>query len=228
MHVPGGKIAAAPAARSASKSCGGITPPTTIMMSGRPCAASSSRSCGHQREVPGGERVDADDVHVGLDRLPRDLGRGLEQRADVDVEAEVGERGGEHLLPAVVPVLAHLRHQDARPAALRLGELVGRRARLLDRRPRRSRPPRGTRRRSSGSSRRADRRPSPARRRSRRPSPSRAPRRSRARAGCSSPSSARGCGQRVERARDGGVVALGAQPLELLAPARRARRRCRP
>jgi hypothetical protein len=34
--VPGGKIAAAPASFSASKSCGGITPPTTIMMSSRP------------------------------------------------------------------------------------------------------------------------------------------------------------------------------------------------
>ena len=68
-------------------------PPTTIMMSSRPCSASSSRSSRHQRQVPGGERVDADDVDVGLDRLPRHLGRRLEQRAHVDVEAEVGERG---------------------------------------------------------------------------------------------------------------------------------------
>ena len=36
MTVPGGKIAAAPAARSASKSCGGMTPPTTTRMSSRP------------------------------------------------------------------------------------------------------------------------------------------------------------------------------------------------
>ena len=42
---------------------------------------------GHQREVPRGERGDADDVHVRLDGLPGHLGRGLEQRADVDVEA---------------------------------------------------------------------------------------------------------------------------------------------
>ena len=89
---------------------------------------------GHQREVPGGQRVDADDVHVGLDGLARDLARGLEQRADVDVEAEVGERGGDHLLAAVVAVLAHLGDEDAGLAALLLGEL-GRPARGRGRSP---------------------------------------------------------------------------------------------
>ena len=91
MTVPGGKIAAAPAARRASKSCGGMTPPTTTAMSSRPSASSARRSCGHERQVAGGERRHADDVHVGLDRLAGDLLGGLEQRADVDVEAEVGE-----------------------------------------------------------------------------------------------------------------------------------------
>ena len=112
-----------------SKSCGGMTPPTTIMMSSRPAAASSLAQRRHQGEVPGGQRGDADDVHVGLDRLPGHLGRRLEQRADVDVEAEVGEGGGDHLLAAVVAVLAHLGDQDARPAALRLARTASTSAR---------------------------------------------------------------------------------------------------
>ena len=71
-----------------------------------------------QGEVPGRQRGDADDVHVGVDRLLGDLlGRG-EQRAHVDVEAQVGERGDHDLLAAVVAVLAHLGDQDARTAAL--------------------------------------------------------------------------------------------------------------
>ena len=40
-----------------------------------------------------------------------------EQRADVDVEAEIGERRRDHLLAAVVAVLADLGDQDARPPA---------------------------------------------------------------------------------------------------------------
>ncbi len=87
---------------------------------------------GHEREVTGGERRHADDVHVGLDGLAGDLGGRLEQRADVDVEAEVGERGGDHLLAAVVTVLAHLGDEDARPTALALGERVDERADLRD------------------------------------------------------------------------------------------------
>ena len=39
------------------------------------------------------------------------------KRADVDVEAEIGEGGRDHLLAAVVAVLADLGDQDARPAA---------------------------------------------------------------------------------------------------------------
>ena len=42
--------------------------------------------------------------------------------ADVDVEADVGERGGDHLGAAVVAVLAELGDQQARPAAFGLGE----------------------------------------------------------------------------------------------------------
>ena len=76
------------------------------------------RQLRHQREVAGRQRRHADDVHVVLHRLARRLvGRG-EQRPDVDVEAQVGERRGDHLLAAVVAVLAHLGDQDARPAAV--------------------------------------------------------------------------------------------------------------
>ena len=65
--------------------------------------------------MSGGERRHADDMHVVLDRLAGGfLGR-LEQGTDIDVEAEIGEGGCDHLLPAIVAVLAHLGDQDARP-----------------------------------------------------------------------------------------------------------------
>src|SRR5690606_28380870 len=77
-------------------------------------------------EVARGERGDTDDVHVGVDRLLRDLlGRG-EERPDVDVEAHVGKGGDHYLLSTVVPVLAHLGDQDPGTAALGLLELLGR------------------------------------------------------------------------------------------------------
>jgi hypothetical protein len=105
------------------------------MMSSRPSFASSSRSSGHQRQVAGGQRADADDMDVVLDRLAGGLLRRLEQRADIDVEAEVGEGGGDHLLAAVVAVLAHLGDQDARPPAFLFLELPRHRARDLVHRP---------------------------------------------------------------------------------------------
>ena len=75
--------------------------------------------------MAGGEGVDADDVDVVVDRLLGDLLRGGEQRADVDVEAEVGEGRDDDLLPAVVAVLAHLRHEDPGTAPLVLLEPGG-------------------------------------------------------------------------------------------------------
>ena len=91
-------------------------------MSSAPCVPQRVDELRHERLVPGGLARHADDVHVVLDRVARGfLGR-LEQRADVDVEAEVGERGGDHLGAAVVAVLAELGDEDARAAAL-----VGRR-----------------------------------------------------------------------------------------------------
>ena len=76
----------------------------------------------HQRLVAGGERRDADRVDVVLDRLARALLGGLEQRADVDVEAEIGEGAGDDLGAAVVAVLAELGDHHARPAPLGVGE----------------------------------------------------------------------------------------------------------
>src|SRR3546814_7366249 len=60
----------------------------------------------------------SDLVDVVFARLAGGFLRGLEQRADVDVEADVGEGGGDHLGAAIVAVLAQLHHQHARAAAL--------------------------------------------------------------------------------------------------------------
>src|SRR5699024_2926632 len=74
--------------------------------------------------MPGCERRGPDDVHIGLDRLPRDLRGSGEQRPDIHVEADVGERGGNDLLPAIVAVLPHLRHENAWSTPLVRGELL--------------------------------------------------------------------------------------------------------
>ena len=68
------------------------------------------------------ERRHADDVHIVLDRLAGRLLRRREERADIDVEAEIGESRGDHLLAAVMAVLAHLGDQDARPSPVARGE----------------------------------------------------------------------------------------------------------
>src|SRR5580692_9118305 len=57
-------------------------------------------------------------MHVGFDGVFGDFLRRLEERADIDVEAEIGEGGGDDLGAAVVAVLAHLGDEDARPPAL--------------------------------------------------------------------------------------------------------------
>ena len=140
----------------------------------------------HQRLVAGRQRRDADRVHVVLDRLPRGFLRRLEQRADVDVEAEIRKGGRHDLGAAIVAVLAELGHHDPRPAAFLLGERldVG-----LDASPTCC-PPRIARRRRRtrfASSRDGGPIPSPARRKSRRPWRGRARRGSRGRAGCPRP-----------------------------------------
>src|SRR6266516_2959163 len=78
----------------------------------------------HERLVAARLSRDADHVHVVLDRLARDLLRGLEEHAHVDVEAQVGEGGGDHLGAAVVPVLADLGDQHAGPPPVVGGEAL--------------------------------------------------------------------------------------------------------
>ena len=55
-------------------------------------------------------------MHVVLHRLPRRFLGGGKQRPDIDVEADIGEGRGDHLLAAVVAVLADLGDQNARPS----------------------------------------------------------------------------------------------------------------
>lgn len=74
----------------------------------------------------------AHDVHVGVDRLLGDLLRCGEQRADIDVEAHVGERRDDDLLTAIVTVLSHLGDQDARATPFGLLERLGGVDDLLD------------------------------------------------------------------------------------------------
>src|SRR5262245_2528820 len=69
-------------------------------------------------------RGHADHVDVVLDRLARHLLGRLEERAHVDVEAQIGERGGDHLGAAVVTVLTDLGDQDARAAAVLAQEAI--------------------------------------------------------------------------------------------------------
>ena len=72
--------------------------------------------------MAGGERGHADDMDSPLRRLRCDLlGRG-EERADLDLETEIGESRGDDLLAAVMAVLPHLRDQDARRPAVVLGK----------------------------------------------------------------------------------------------------------
>jgi len=71
-------------------------------------------------------------MHVVFDGLPRGLLGGGKQRPDIDVEADIGERRGDHLLAAVVAVLADLGDQDARPAALGILERVDQRLHFFD------------------------------------------------------------------------------------------------
>ena len=64
--------------------------------------------------MAGGLARHADHVDIVVHGVTRHLGRCLEQRTDVDVEADVGEGRGDHLGAPVVAVLAHLHHEDAR------------------------------------------------------------------------------------------------------------------
>ena len=96
-----------------------MTPPTTIIASPRPTCRSAFFSAGASARWPGRERGDADDMGLALRRERRDFFGRREQRADLDVEAEIGERRGDDLLAAVMAVLAHLGDQNARAAGRR-------------------------------------------------------------------------------------------------------------
>src|ERR1700730_1337355 len=66
----------------------------------------------------------ADDVNVVLDCLASGLLGGLEQRADIDVEADIGEGGGDDLGAAVVTVLTQFGDQHARPPPFFAGKTL--------------------------------------------------------------------------------------------------------
>src|SRR6185503_1253564 len=72
---------------------------------------------GHECLVAGGERRDADRVHIVLDRLARAFFRCLEERPDVDIESQVRKRGRDHFCAAIMAVLPELGDENARTAA---------------------------------------------------------------------------------------------------------------
>ena len=75
--------------------------------------------------MPRRQRACTDDVNVVFDRGLRGLLRRLEERSDVDVEAEISKRSRNHLLAAIMTVLSHLGDEDARPAAFARKEGLG-------------------------------------------------------------------------------------------------------
>src|SRR6185437_13575899 len=68
----------------------------------------------HRGQMCRRQRRHAEDVDVIFDRLTRRFVGGGEQRSDIDVEADIGKGRCDHLLAAVVAVLADLGDQDAR------------------------------------------------------------------------------------------------------------------
>ena len=77
-----------------------------------------------QRVVAGYQRTEADDMHVVFHRHVGGFFRRHEQWADVHVEAEVGESGGDDLGAPVVTVLTNLGDQHTRTASVFLLEFV--------------------------------------------------------------------------------------------------------
>src|SRR6185437_11336270 len=87
-----------------------------------PCRAQRLDQRRHQRAVARRLARHTDDVNVVFDGLARGFFRRLKQRPDIDVEAEIGERRGDHLGAAVMAVLAELGDEEPRPAAFFMGE----------------------------------------------------------------------------------------------------------
>src|SRR5258706_7836169 len=63
-----------------------------------------------------------DNVDIVLHGLPSHFGGGCEKRADIDVEAQIGECRGDDLLPTIVSILADFCDKDARAASIILLE----------------------------------------------------------------------------------------------------------
>ena len=72
-----------------------------------------------------GQARHAQHVNVVLHRHARRLARSLEQRSDIHIEPHIGERRGDHLGAAIMAVLPHLCHQNARPPPFQRGKLLG-------------------------------------------------------------------------------------------------------
>ncbi len=74
--------------------------------------------------MTGSQAAHAHDVHIVFHRLARGLFRRLKQRTNVDIKTQISKRSRHDFGAAVMPVLAHLGHQDARPAAFMAGKGV--------------------------------------------------------------------------------------------------------
>ena len=109
-----------------------MTPPTTTRMSARPSCFSAAITSGTSVLWPPA-RVETPSTCTSFSTAMRAASlRRLEQRTDVDVEAEIGKRRGDHLGTAIVPVLSQLGHEDARTPALVGGKPLGHLPRLLE------------------------------------------------------------------------------------------------
>ena len=65
--------------------------------------------------MPGRLTGYANHMDIAFDRLPGRFLGGLEQGADIHIEADIGERGGDDFGTTIMPVLAHFNHQHTRP-----------------------------------------------------------------------------------------------------------------
>ena len=63
-----------------------------------------------------GKRARANHMHIVLYGRARRFFWGLKEGSNVHVEAQIGERRGDHFLAAIVTVLAHLGDKDTRTA----------------------------------------------------------------------------------------------------------------
>src|SRR6516225_2483469 len=69
-----------------------------------------------------GKRGDAENMNIVFDGHACNLFGSLKQRAEVHVEAQIRESGGDHLGAPVVAILTDLCDQEARPASFGFGE----------------------------------------------------------------------------------------------------------